>query len=210
MRNKKKYCRLHKDHGHYVEDCRDLKEQIEELIQKGTLQKFVKKGDSSSFKDDNKDKHEAFQRDEDHRPLCPQSAIGEIKTITGGPSIGGSFRSLKRSPQRQVNSVHGIPHLKQRRTERDILFSEEDARGVKQPHDDPLVIMLMIEGFNTMRVLVDNGSLTDIIYLFAFQQLKIDSKRLRMFESPFVNFSRDKVYPRTIVALTVTVGSYHL
>ena len=47
-------------------------------------------------------------------------------------------------------------------------FSEEDARGVKQPYDDPLVIMLMIEGFNTRRVLVNNGSSIDIIYLSAF------------------------------------------
>ena len=46
-----------------------------------------------------------------------------------------------------------------------MLFSEEDARGVKQLHDDPLVIMLMIEGFNTKRVLVDNNSSTNIIYL---------------------------------------------
>ena len=50
-----------------------------------------------------------------------------------------------------------------------MLFSEEDARMVKQPHDDPLVIMLIIEGFNTIRVLVDNGSSADIIYLSAFQ-----------------------------------------
>jgi len=54
----------------------------------------------------------------------------------------------------------------------DILFSEEDAKGVKQPHDNPLVIMLMIEGFNTSRILVYNGSSTDIIYLSAFQQLR--------------------------------------
>ena len=54
----------------------------------------------------------------------------------------------------------------------DILFSEEDARGVKQPHDNPLVIMLMIEGFNTSRILVYNGSSTDIIYLSTFQQLR--------------------------------------
>ena len=50
----------------------------------------------------------------------------------------------------------------------DILFLEEDARGVKQPHGNPLVIMLMIEGFNTKRILVDNGNFTDIIYLSAF------------------------------------------
>ena len=69
----------------------------------------------------------------------------------------------------QVNNVHKMPPLKQKRTDQDILFSEEDTRRVKQPHNDLLVIMLMIEGFNTIRVLVDNGSLVDIIYLFAFQ-----------------------------------------
>ena len=89
--------------------------------------------------------------------------------ITSGPSIEGLFISLKKSQQRQVNNIHRIPPLKQRWTDRDILFSEEDVRGVKQPHDDPLVIMLMIEGFNTKRILVDNGSSADIIYLSAFQ-----------------------------------------
>ena len=69
----------------------------------------------------------------------------------------------------QVNNVHRMSPLKQKRTDQDILFLEEDTRRVKQPHDDLLVIMLMIEGFNTRRVLVDNGSLADIIYLFAFQ-----------------------------------------
>ena len=210
MRDKKKYCHFHKDHGHYTEDCKDLKEQIEELIQKGKLQKFVKKGDSSRPRDDNKDKHKAFQRYEDHMPSRPQSVIWEIKTITKGLSIKGSFKSLKKSYQRQVNNIHGMPPPKLRRMKRDILFLEENARGVKQPHDDPLVIMLMIEGFNTRKVLVDNGSSTDIIYLFSFQQLKIDPKRLRPFESPHISFSRDKVYPRGMVTLTITAGSYHL
>ena len=66
---------------------------------------------------------------------------------------------------------------------------EEDARGIKQPHDDPLVIMLMIKGFNARRILINNGSSVDIIYLSTFQQLKVDPKRLRPFKSPLVSFS---------------------
>ena len=107
-----------------------------------------------------------------------------------------------------MNSIHRISPLKQRQIDRDILFSEEDARGVKQPHDDPLVIMLMIERFNTRRILVDNGSYADIIYLFAFQQLKVDPKRLHPLGSPLVSFNGDRVYPKGIPTLTVTVGSY--
>ena len=208
--NKRKYYRSHKDHGHYTEDCWDLKEQIEELIRKGKLQKYMKRGESDRHKDGKKDQHEGSQRNEDHLPPCPQSAIREIKTIMGGLSTEVSFKSLKKSYQRQVNSVHSLPSLKQRKTNQDMYFSEEDARGIKQPHDDPLVIMIMIEGFNTRRVLVDNKSSTDIIYLSAFQQLKVDPNRLRPFKSLLVSFNGDKVYPQGIVTLTVTASSYPL
>ena len=87
-------------------------------------------------------------------------------------------------------------------------FLEENARGVKQPYVDPLVIIVMIKGFNTRRVLVDNGSSADIIYISAFQQLKVDQKRLRPFDSPLVSFSGNKVYPKGIMTLTVTAGSH--
>ena len=84
-----------------------------------------------------------------------------------------------------------IPPFKQKRTDQDMSFNEEDARGVKQPYNDPLVIMLTIEGFNTKSTLVDNGSSADIIYLLAFQQLKLDPKRLWPFDSLLVSFSGD-------------------
>lgn len=60
--------------------------------------------------------------------------------------------------------------MKYRRTRaKDIVFSKHDARGVKQPYDDPLVIMLAKEGYNTHRVLVDNGSSVDIMYITIIQ-----------------------------------------
>ena len=208
VRDKNKYCRFHKDHGHNTEDCRDLKEQIEELIQKGKLQKYVKKGQYSKFRDDNKTQHESFSRNDDRPSQPPHRVIGEINTITGGPFSGRSFKSLKKAHQRQVNNVHTMLPSKNRRTYQDMSFGEGDALGMKQPHNDPLVIMLNIEGFNTKRILVDNGSSADIIYLPTFQQLRLDPKRLRLFNSPLINFSGDRVYPKGIVTLTVTAGSY--
>ncbi|XP_030924012.1 uncharacterized protein LOC115950874 [Quercus lobata] len=208
VRDKNKYCRFHKDHGHNTEDCRDLKEQIEELIRKGKLQKYVKKGEYSKSRDDNKTQHESFSRDDDCPSYPPNKVIGEINTITGGPFSGRLFKSLKKAYQRQVNSVHTVPPSKHRRTYEDMSFNEGDAIGVKQPHNDPLVIMLNIERFNTKRILVDNGISADIIYLPAFQQLRLDPKRLRPFDSPLVSFSGDRVYPRSMVTLTVTAGTY--
>ena len=100
VHEKKKYCRFHKDHDYYTEDCRDLKEQIKELIRKRKLQRFVRKGEPSRSRDDDKDKRKTSPRDEDHTSQRPLSVIGEIKTITSGPSTGRSFRSLKKSYQR--------------------------------------------------------------------------------------------------------------
>ena len=159
------------------------------MIQKRKLQKYVKKGEYSNFKGGNKNQRESSSRSDDRPRQPPQDVIGEIKMIAGGHFTEGSFRSLKKACQRQVNSVHMIHPFKQRRTEQDMCFNEADARGVKQPHNDPLVIMLTIEGFNTKRILMDNGNSADIIYLPAFQQLKLDPRRLRSFDSPLVSFS---------------------
>ena len=128
----------------------------------------MKKGEHSSFKMSNKNQSEFTPGGNDRPYQPPQDVIGEIQTISGGPLIGGSFRSLRKATQRQVNSVHMIPPFKQRWTDQDMSFNEVDARGERQPHNDPLVIMLNIEGFNTKRILVDNGSSADIIYFPAF------------------------------------------
>ena len=52
--------------------------------------------------------------------------------------------------------------------EPDIVFSERDSRDIRLPHDNLLVIMLRVEDFNIHQLLIDYGSLADIIYLPAF------------------------------------------
>lgn len=43
VKAKHKYCRFHQDHGHCIDECTHLKDQIETLIHQGKLQKFVRK-----------------------------------------------------------------------------------------------------------------------------------------------------------------------
>ena len=40
-RNRNKYCRFHRDHGHDTDECFDLKQQIENLIRQGKLRNFL-------------------------------------------------------------------------------------------------------------------------------------------------------------------------
>ena len=52
--------------------------------------------------------------------------------------------------------------------EQPITFTDEDAERVHHPHDDAIVITLLIADYTTRRVLVDNGSSADIFVLPCF------------------------------------------
>ena len=89
-----------------------------------------------------------------------------------------------------------------------ITFSEDNARGIHHPHDDALVVTMTIADFITRRVLIDNGSSADIIYLPTYQQMKIDKERLKPIDIPLVRFTGDKVKPSRVVSLVIEASTY--
>ena len=89
-----------------------------------------------------------------------------------------------------------------------IKFSEDDTRRLHHPHDDALVVSLQIGDYNMHRVLVNNGSSTDILYYLAFQQMRIDRERLTSTNAPFVGYGGTKVFPLGAITLSVTTGDY--
>ena len=57
--------------------------------------------------------------------------------------------------------------------EKAITFTDEDAERVHHPHDDAIVITLLIVDYMTRRVLMDNGSSANILYYPTFQQMRL-------------------------------------
>ncbi|XP_075657323.1 uncharacterized protein LOC142627360 [Castanea sativa] len=164
-RSRDKYCRFHQDHGHDTVDCYDLKQQIEALIRRGRLQRFVNKERVDP------PQNQAPRRDNDR----PKQPIGDIRMIVGGTMTAGSSKKARKTYLRMVQNIQmtsSTPKMS-RIDNPPIGFSEEDARRLHHPHDDALVITIQAGDYNIHRVLVDNGSSADILYYPAFQQMGI-------------------------------------
>uniref|UniRef100_A0A2N9FJX9 Uncharacterized protein n=1 Tax=Fagus sylvatica TaxID=28930 RepID=A0A2N9FJX9_FAGSY len=193
---------FHRDHGHLTEECVALKEQVETLIRQGKLQKYVNRPTNTRPAKPPVHREQA----EPNRP----GPVGEIRTIVGGPASGGTSRASRKAYARQVHNIMVVqrPPKNIRLDDQIISFSEEDARGTHQPHDDALVITINIAGFTTRRVMVDNGSSADILYLPAYQQMQLDKDKLRPMDAPLVGFTGDKICPVGIVTLPIMVGTH--
>ncbi|GAV72647.1 hypothetical protein CFOL_v3_16135, partial [Cephalotus follicularis] len=88
-----------------------------------------------------------------------------------------------------------------------ISFSKADLEGVRLPHDDSVVVTLQVELFIMKSPLLDSGSLMDILYKHAFDQLKIPEDQLRPVKTPLVGFAGEMAHPLGSIDLSVVAGT---
>ena len=56
--------------------------------------------------------------------------------------------------------------------------------------------------------MIDNKSSADILYLPAYQQMKLNKDKVRPMDASLVGFTKDKVCPVGIITLPITIGHY--
>ena len=86
-------------------------------------------------------------------------------------------------------------------------FSDEDKIGTIQPHDDALVITLQIRGYDVKRVMVDQGSAAEIMYLDLYKGLILRAEDLTLYSSPLVSFEMKIIILKGQIRLPVQTGS---
>ena len=95
-----------------------------------------------------------------------------------------------------------------RRELEDIIFIEADVRWVHHPHADALVITARIANNNIHRLMVDDGSAVDILYLDAYKQMGLEENALSHATSPLYGFIGDHVILKGTTKLAVIVREH--
>ncbi|KAJ8464738.1 hypothetical protein OPV22_027290 [Ensete ventricosum] len=188
-RDKRRYCRFHREYGHDTEECRDLHYQIEDLIRRGHLRRYVR--EQPPLPDGRP------SRDLSPRPQGPIEK--QIDVIFGGPVSSGNSSSARKAYARSEAGKRPLHH-----EDLDATFRSEDKEH--SSHDDALVISIRMANAYVKRVMIDTGSSADILYFDAFQQLGLTDLDLTPLTSTLTGFTGDSISPMGTTTIPVTFG----
>ena len=193
-RNQNLYCQYHQDHGHIIEDCRNLWDHLDQLVWEGKLKQLLHyssgRGSQTGLE---------FRGDASLR-----LPLGTINVIFVALERNGScpFRVMSVScyPVEESNSMSkrvkmGIPLV--------LGFSDEDKLGTIQPHDDALVVTLRIGGYDVKMVMIDQGSAAKVMYPNLYRGLNLKPEDLTAYNSPLLSFKGRPVTPKGLIRLPV-------
>ena len=88
-----------------------------------------------------------------------------------------------------------------------ITFTDEDAWRIQTLHDDAVVVSTTIANYDVKKILVDNGSSTNILFYSTFFRMRLSTDRLRRVSTPLVGFVGKTVAVEGEIALPVTAGA---
>ena len=207
-RDNTKYYEFHRDYGHRTNNSIQLKREIEYLIQRGYLRRFISPGNQAKNQTQNQNQAPT-QQPPPWQKTQHQQPLGEIHVISGGFTGGGESSSARKAHLRNIRSadmgeIQAVSKLP--RLDNTITFSDSDLEGCQHPHDDPLVVRAIVANTTVHRVLINNGSSADIIFASAFDKMGIGREKLDPVNTHLRGFSGEKVLPLGSIQLVLTLG----
>ena len=120
---------------------------------------------------------------------APRPPLGTINVIFAALGRTGSCPSRIMSVScYSDDDSNSLPKRVKMNVPMVLSFSDADKQGTIQPHDDALVVTLRIGGYDLKRVMVDQGSVAEIMYHDLYKGLGLKPEDLTTYSSPLVSF----------------------
>ena len=130
----------------------------------------------------------------------------------GGPEFGDSSTQRKKYAREvsQGKITHYINHTYEAPPPtpfESMFFTSQEAARVLHPHNDAIVVSAPVANNLVRRILLDNGSSTDIIFRSALDRMKLSGMRPTPISTPLFGFSGERVMTEGTIDLPVTFGT---
>ncbi|XP_026442959.1 uncharacterized protein LOC113342696 [Papaver somniferum] len=192
--NNKSLCAYHETTVHHTNDCKNMLRFIHDMVKKGHLTEFVVQK----------------QVTQNNKSL-PRQVKGMVNMIyfvpRSGPDAHIDLTDIKRKLcEFNVTCMHASCEGLLLPSD-DIRFTAKDLAGVTFPHSDALVVELVIGGWDCRKILIDQGSTCDIIFLQEAEKMELTKEgSLRANDSAIMGFNDSRTYPMGEITLTVEAG----
>ncbi|KAJ8425244.1 LOW QUALITY PROTEIN: hypothetical protein Cgig2_015851 [Carnegiea gigantea] len=187
----RKYCEFHEQHRHTTVECRELRKALHELVNKGQIDCFLKKGPHFLQK-----KRKPARPD----PRDKECSNELVATITGGYVEGLHLESLAlRSPvlMAEQGSRVIIPKM---------VFGGGEDTLFTSLQNDPLVVKMKVASAIARRILIDTASSVDIITWDCLKKLKYLRREIIPLVHPVLGFRGQEVNPTGMIRLPLRFG----
>ncbi|XP_056685424.1 uncharacterized protein [Spinacia oleracea] len=159
MKDMSKWCDFHRDNGHTTEECISLKKEVAYLLKRGHLKELL----SDKGK-------ETYQAATDRPRPSKKINRGESEAVKEGQT------------EDEVALDKSLAAMT-------ITFDDSDSTDAQQEHHDGLVISLPIGNALIKRILIDNGSSANVLFLEALQEMGLEEKSIIRRSTVLVGFS---------------------
>ncbi|XP_074361138.1 uncharacterized protein LOC141701370 [Apium graveolens] len=147
-RARDKHCGYHEDHGHTTENYFSFKMFIEDQIKKGNMNQYL-------------------QRKLNDKDKAPGNGKHMVNVVFGGTT----------SPPQSLDVDNDVMMI-QLFEDEPIYFSYSDYEGLDPDHNQALVVTLDVAYNEVKRILIDNGSSTNIVFEHTLNRMKLDHLRI--------------------------------